>query len=81
MYNFIQSPVMTNTPRNKTNLRNEKQISSDSLAETIKVFNRLTLQSTINDSADYHSDKNDAKSNPKSDQVVATHTSDRRGEK
>ena len=42
----------------------------------MKGFNILTLQSTINDSTDYHSDKNDAKSDPKSDQVVATHTSD-----
>ena len=36
----------------------------------------MTLQPTINDSADYHSDKNDADGDPKSDQVVATHTSD-----
>ena len=34
------------------------------------------LQSTINDSVDYHSNKNDAESDPKRDQVVATHTCD-----
>ena len=39
-------------------------------------FNRLTLQSTINDSAENHSNQNDAESDPKSDQLVATHTSD-----
>ena len=60
----------------RKNVPNEKRTSSDSQAETIKVFNRLTLQSTINDSADYHSDKNDAESDPKSDQVVATQISD-----
>ena len=76
MDNFIQSPVTTNTPRNIANVPNERQISSDSLAETIKGFKRLILQSKINNSADYHSEKNDAKSDPKSDQVVATHTSD-----
>ena len=67
----IQSPVTTNTPRNITNVPNERRISSDSLAETIKVFKRLTLQSTINDFVDYYSDKNDAESNPKSDHVVS----------
>ena len=46
------------------------------LAETIKEFKGLILEPTINDSAYYHSEKNDAESDPKSDQVVATHTSD-----
>ena len=54
MDNFIQSPVTDSTPRKKTNVPNERQISSDSLEETIKGFTRLTLQSTINDSSDYH---------------------------
>ena len=76
MDNFIQSPVTTNTPIEKTKVPNERRISSDSLAETIKLFNRLMLQSIINDYADYYSDKNDAESDPKTDQVVATHTSD-----
>ena len=48
----------------------------DSLVETLKLFNRLTLQSTINDFEDDHSNKNVAESNPKSYQLVATHTSD-----
>ena len=51
MDNLIQSPVTTNTPRNKTNVPNKKGISSESLIETIKRFNRLTLQSKINNSA------------------------------
>ena len=63
---FIQSPVTTNTPRKKTDVPNERRISSDSLTKPTKGFNRLTLQPTINDFADYHSDKNDAKSDPKS---------------
>ena len=41
---FIQPPVTTNTPREKTDVANERQISSDSLTETLKGFNRLTLQ-------------------------------------
>ena len=81
MDTFIQSPVMTNTPRKIANVPNERQISSEFLAETIKGFKGLTLQSTINDSSYYHSDVNDAKSDPKSDQVVATHTSDRKKRK
>ena len=42
----------------------------------LKVFNKLTLQSKINDSADDHSNKNVAKIDTKSDPLVATHTSD-----
>ena len=60
MDTFIQSPATTNTPRNIANVPNERRISLDILAETIKVFKRLTLQSTINDSEYYHSDKNEA---------------------
>ena len=37
----------------------------------------MTIQSTINDSAYYDSEDDDAKSDPKSDSLVATHTSDR----
>ena len=55
---FIQPPVNNNAPREKTDVSNERRISSDILAETIKGFNRLALQSTINDSADDHSEKN-----------------------
>ena len=79
--NLIQPPVTTNAPREKTDVANERQISSDILTETIKGFNRLTLQSTINDSADDHSNKNFAKSDPKSDPLVTTHTSDRKERK
>ena len=73
---FIQPPVTTNTQREKTKVANERRISLGSLTEMLKGFNRLTLQSTINDSADDHSNKNVAKSDPKSDPLVATHTSD-----
>ena len=55
---FIQPPVTTNAPREKTDVSKERQISSESLTETIKGFNRLTLQSKINNSADDHSNKN-----------------------
>ena len=72
MDNFIQSPITTNTPRETIYVTNERRISLDSLKETLKGFNTLTLQSTISNSADDHSEKNDAKS----DQVVATYTGD-----
>ena len=81
MDTFIQSPVATNTQRKIANVPNERQISSNILAETIKGFKRLTLQSKIKNSVYYHSDKNNAESDPKSDQVVATHTSDRKKRK
>ena len=48
----------------------------DILAEMIKGFKRLTLQSTINNYAYYNSDEDDAESDPKINQLVATHTSD-----
>ena len=51
-----------------------------SLTEMLKGFNTLTLQSTIKDSADDHSDKNVTKSYQKSDPLVDTHTSDRKKE-
>ena len=33
---FIKTPVTTNTPREKTDVTNERRISSDSLTETLK---------------------------------------------
>ena len=33
---FIHPSVTTNTPRDKTDVENERQISSDSLTETLK---------------------------------------------
>ena len=51
---FIQPPVTTNTPRDKIDVENERRIYSDSLTETLKGFNILTLQSKINDSTDDH---------------------------
>ena len=76
MDTFIQSPVTTNTPRKKSNVPNERQISSEILAETIKGFEGLTLEPTINNYVYYHSDENDSESDPKSSPLVANHTSD-----
>ena len=76
MDTFCQSPVMHNTQRNIANVPNERRIYSDILAEMIKVFNRLTLRSTIKYSGYYNSDEDDAESDTNSDQLVATHTSD-----
>ena len=81
MDTFCQSPVTTNTENNIANVPNERQISLDILTETIRGFKRLTRQSTINDSAYYNSDKDDSESDPKRNQVVATHTSDEKKRK
>ena len=43
METLIHPPVTTNAPIEKTDVTNERRISSDSLAETIKAFNKLTL--------------------------------------
>ena len=72
-----QSPVTTNTQGEIANVTNEGQISSEILAESIKGFNGLTIQSTINDAAYYDSEEDDAESDPNSDPKVATHTSDK----
>ena len=76
MNTLCQSPVTTNTQGNISNLPNERQISSNIMVETIKVFKGLTLQSTIDYSAYYHSEEDDKESDPNSDPKVATHTSD-----
>ena len=51
---FIHPPISTNAPREKTYVANERQIASNSLVETMKGINKLTLQSKINDSTDDH---------------------------
>ena len=76
MYTFCHSSIRTNTQRNNANVTNKRRISLDILAETIKIFNGLTLQSPINDSTYYISDKDDREGDLKSDQLVATHTRD-----
>ena len=76
-----QSPVTTNTQREITNVTNERRISWDILEETIKVFNGLTLLSTINYSEYYNSEEYEAESNTNSDPKVATYTSDRKKRK
>ena len=72
MDNFCQSPVITNTQKKNASIPNERQITSDILAETLKV---LTLNSTINDSAYYNSGEDDSGSYPKSDPLLDTDTS------
>ena len=49
------------------------QNTLDVLVETLK---GLTIDSTINNSTYYNSDKDDAEFDPKSDPLVATNTSD-----
>ena len=80
MDNFCQSPVTVNTQVENVNaiLTSERLNNLDVLAETLKV---LTIDSTINDSAYYDSDENDAEGYPKSDPLVATRTSDRKKRK
>ena len=51
---FHRSPITTNTQGDIANVTNEERISSDILAETIKGFNGLKIQSTINNSAYYY---------------------------
>ena len=65
MDTYCQYPIMNNTQRKDANVPNERRISSDILAETIKRFNRYTLCSTINDSGYYNSNEDDAESDPK----------------
>ena len=48
------------------------------LTETLK---GLTIDSTINDSVYSNSDKDDTEGDPKSDPLVATHTSDEKKRK
>ena len=67
MDTFFQSPDTTNTQGENENtiFTSEKKNTSDMLAESLK---GLTLASTINDSAYYNSDEDDAESDPKKDQ-------------
>ena len=81
MDNFCLSPVTTNIQGKIANVPNERQISSNIMEETIKGFKVLTLDSTINDSAYYHLEEDDAENDPNSDPKVATHTNDRKKRK
>ena len=77
MDTFCQSPAMTNIQGDNANaiLTSERIKNLDVIAETLK---GLTIDSTIRDSANYDSDKNDAEGNPKSDPLLDTHNSDRK---
>ena len=61
---FQQYPVTTNTQEDIANVTNERRISSNIMAETIRGFKRLTLQSTIKDSAYHNSEEDVTKINP-----------------
>ena len=74
-------PVITNTQGKITNVTNARSISSDILAETIKGFNGLMIQSTINYYVYYNSEEDDAEINPNSDLKVDTQTSDEKKRK
>ena len=76
MDTFFQSLVTTNIQAKIANIPNSRWISSDILAETIKGFKVLTIDSTINDSEYYHSEEDDEESDPNSDPKVDTHSSD-----
>ena len=78
--NFCQPPITTNTQVDNSNaiFTSEGQNTLYILEEMIKV---LTLDSKINYSAYYNSDKYDAEGNPKSDPLVATHTRDEKRRK
>ena len=65
------------TSQEYANVTNERRIALDILKETLKWFHGLTIQSTVSDSVYYNSEEDDAISDPKSDSLVATQTSDR----
>ena len=64
IYTLCQSPDMTNTQGNILNVPNERRISSNIMAETIKGFKELTIQSTVNNYLYYHSKEDDASAQP-----------------
>ena len=76
MDTFCESPVPIKTQGDNANaiLTSDRRDVSDALAESLEV---LKIDSTINDSAYYNSNQNDAKSDP----LLATHTSDRKKKK
>ena len=75
MYTFYQSPVTTDSQGENENaiLTSERRNNLDVLAKMLK---GLTIDSKIKDSAYYNSDKNYAEGSPKSNPLVANHTSD-----
>ena len=84
----FQSPVTINAQKKYANVTYEGQIASGILAETIKYFKGCRIQSTISDSTHSNSEELvdalsdseelvDVVRNPKSNSLVATHTSDR----
>ena len=78
---YHPSPATTNIQGEISNVTNERRISSEILEETIKGFNGLTIQSTINNSGYYNSEEDYAESDPNSDPKLDTPTSDRKKKK
>ena len=58
-----------NVQNRDTNMSYERSLASGILAETIKIFKGYTIQSTINDSVYYESDKHVNKINDSEEQV------------
>ena len=63
-------------PYEDANVTNERRIASDTLKETIQKVHGLTIQPTISNSVYYDSEEHNAVSDPKSDSLLDTHTSD-----
>ena len=57
MDTMFQSPVTTNAQKKNANVKYERLIASDILAETIKEFKGCTIQSTINNFSYYDSEE------------------------
>ena len=66
--------TISSSPGDISSVKSERRISLDILAETMNGFNELKIQSTINDSAYYDQEENDAESDPNSNPKVATYT-------
>ena len=76
-----QSPALTNTQGEIANVTDEKRISSNILAEAIKGFIGLTIQSTINNSEYYNSEEDETESDPNRNPKLAPHTNYRKKRK
>ena len=72
MDTFCQSSTTTNIQGKIVNVPNKRQIPLNIMAEMIKIFKGLTLDSTINNSKYYHFEEDDAESDPNSDPKVNT---------
>ena len=67
----FQYPVTMNAQKKDANMSLERRLASGILAETIKIFNGCTIQSTINDSVYIESDEKVDKINNSEEQIDA----------